>query len=121
MQFTLLASLAVCAAVVAAKTTPISAQATFFSAGGNVGVCGTPIQDTDFVVALPSSLFDASLCGKKLIINHLIPNGENVVEAVIADECIACTGDNIDLTEAAFEALAPLSEGLIDVTYEPSA
>ncbi|KAJ7053627.1 hypothetical protein C8F01DRAFT_996569, partial [Mycena amicta] len=90
--------------------------ATVFSPAGQVGACNTPIQDTDLAVALPSSQFNASVCGEKMTIT--LAGTTTAVDVVIVDICIACVSPrDIGLTEAAFEALAPLSEGVIDVTY----
>ncbi|KAJ7052045.1 hypothetical protein C8F01DRAFT_1262266 [Mycena amicta] len=120
MQFTLrVASLSALVGFVAAQDgTPIAGQATVFSPAGQVGACGTPIQDTDLAVALSSSQFTTSLCGEKMTIT--LAGTTTAVSAVVADTCSGCgQHDSLDiaLTEAAFEALAPLSEGTIDVTY----
>ncbi|KAJ7053620.1 hypothetical protein C8F01DRAFT_996624, partial [Mycena amicta] len=92
--------------------------ATVFSPAGQVGACGTPIQDTDLAVALPSSQFTTSLCGQQITIT--LAGTTTAVSAVVADTCPGChvpDSVGIALTEAAFEALAPLSEGTIPVTY----
>ncbi|KAJ7053619.1 hypothetical protein C8F01DRAFT_1089622 [Mycena amicta] len=117
MQFTLLASLSALVGFVAAQDgTPIAGQATVFSHAGQVGACGTPIQDTDLAVALSSSQFNASWCGETMTIT--LTGTTTAVDVVIVDICSACVSPrDIGLTEAAFEALAPLSEGFIDVTY----
>ncbi|KAJ7052032.1 hypothetical protein C8F01DRAFT_1090976 [Mycena amicta] len=103
--------------------------------GGAVGACGTPIQDTDLAVALPSSQFATSLCGQQITITRAsleqflnatntksVVGTTTAVSAVVADTCSGCHDQeslDIGLTEAAFEALAPLSEGTpsIDVIY----
>ncbi|KAJ7052029.1 hypothetical protein C8F01DRAFT_1260608 [Mycena amicta] len=119
MQFTLLACLSAFVQVgfqVVAAATVFTSEATVVDYGGAVGACNTPIQDTDLAVALPSSQFAASLCGEKMAIT--LTGTTKVVNAVIVDICIACVSPrDIGLTQAAFEALAPLSEGTIDVTY----
>ncbi|KAJ7053630.1 hypothetical protein C8F01DRAFT_996463, partial [Mycena amicta] len=86
---------------------------------GQVGACGTPIQDTDLAVALSSSQFNASGCGEMMTIT--LTGTTTAVDVVIVDICSACVSGDIELTEAAFEALAPLSNlmdsEVIPVTY----
>ena len=36
----------------------------------------------------------------------------------VADKCTTCMGDNIELTEAAFERFAPLTAEHIQVTWD---
>ncbi|KAJ7052036.1 hypothetical protein C8F01DRAFT_633217 [Mycena amicta] len=121
MQFNLLASLSAFIGFVAAQGgTVFTSEAKVVDYGGAVGACGTPIQDTDLAIALPLSQFATSLCGEKMTIT--LAGTTTAVSAIVVD--INNAGDDpagldIGLTEAAFEALAPLSEGTIDVTYTP--
>ncbi|KAJ6578100.1 hypothetical protein B0H19DRAFT_1062642 [Mycena capillaripes] len=112
MQFA--KSIAALAAFVATAAA-IPDRVTFFSTGGEVGVCGKAIQDSNLVVALsPENFENGARCGQVFIVEH----GEEGVAVEVGDLCNAYTGNQIDLTEAAFEVLAPLSEGAIEVTYE---
>ncbi|KAJ6615883.1 hypothetical protein B0H10DRAFT_2435254 [Mycena sp. CBHHK59/15] len=92
----------------------MSSPATFYSPGGEVGACGTAIQNSDLSVALSTEDFSSELCGTEFIVEY---NGQGVAVAV-ADICTACGKGNIDLTTGAYEILAPLDTGAIEVTYE---
>jgi hypothetical protein len=66
-------------------------------------------------VALPPDEFaSAAGCGGYLEVHG--PKGSVRVEVI--DQCPDCGAGHIDLSEAAFSAIAPLDAGLINVTYE---
>ncbi|KAJ7052027.1 hypothetical protein C8F01DRAFT_1262252 [Mycena amicta] len=89
--------------------------ATVVDYGGAVGACGTPIQDTDLSIALPSSQFATSLCGQQITVT--LAGTTKSVSVAVVDECIEYLIGHTHMTFASFEALAPLSEGAINVTY----
>jgi len=64
-----------------------------------------------------SALYNGDLCGKHVLIID-IANGKSVT-ATVADECPTCTNANsIDMSVAAFEALADKSVGQISIKWE---
>jgi hypothetical protein len=71
--------------------------------------------DSDFIAALDTSVYgdtgvQSSYCGKTIRITW----GGNSVDVVVADACPTCdNASSVDLSEAAFQALAPLSTGLL--------
>ncbi|KAF7311856.1 Protein related to plant expansins [Mycena indigotica] len=65
----------------------------------------------------PRSSTCRSVAARLPLPTNILADAGNTIAAVIAEQCPACSGNNIDLTTGAFETLAPLSEGLIDVTY----
>ncbi|KAJ7146789.1 hypothetical protein C8R44DRAFT_724516 [Mycena epipterygia] len=107
-----LASVAVFIAAAAAVDTV--AQASFYNPDGRVGKCGTVIQNSDLVVALSSSNYEnGAHCGQTITVAY----NDVVNVLLVADECVACVEDGLELTSGAFELYAPLSDGLINVTY----
>jgi hypothetical protein len=65
-------------------------------------------------VALPAAEYaGAADCGGYLEVSG--PDGS--VRVKVIDQCPECAAGHIDLSEAAFARLAPLSAGLIDVSY----
>ncbi|KAJ7909021.1 RlpA-like double-psi beta-barrel-protein domain-containing protein-containing protein [Mycena leptocephala] len=112
MQFTKsLASLATFVAIAVA----ITDRATFYTPEGEVGACGKVIQNSDLFVALsPDNYENGARCGEVFVVEH----GTKGVTVEVGDICVACTGNQVDLTEGAFEILASLDEGKIEVTYE---
>ncbi|KAJ7730766.1 RlpA-like double-psi beta-barrel-protein domain-containing protein-containing protein, partial [Mycena metata] len=88
--------------------------ATPFAPGGLPGACGFAIQDTDFVAALsPANFAGGDHCGTVFTVES---TGTSVTVKV-GDECVECSGNGLDLTISAFEVLAPLSAGEVEVTY----
>jgi len=89
---------------------------TWFTQKNNKGACGTVHSDHDFVCAMDSGRYKSSLCGKHVLIefnDRKIKKVKNVT-VMIADECPTCNNaDSIDLSVAAFQALANLSVGLL--------
>ncbi len=61
----------------------------------------------------PSEYASAAACGGYLQVSG--PDGS--VRVKVIDQCPDCAAGHIDLSEAAFARLAPLSAGLINVTY----
>jgi len=105
---------AACAAVVPDSNT-ITGIATHYvlqSGGGNCSYPGPPANQL-FVAMSPSEYDSAASCGSYLQVSG--PDGSVVVEVI--DQCPECATGHIDLSEPAFSQLAPLSAGLINVTY----
>lgn len=73
----------------------------------------SPPADGLFVALSPSEYDSAGACGGYLEVTG--PDGSVRVEVI--DQCPECASGHIDLSETAFAALAPLSAGLINVSY----
>jgi hypothetical protein len=95
---------------------------TFYIQNGVAGACGKVHSDKDYISALDSRTYgDISAksphCGKKMLIRNT-KNGHTVT-VIVADACPTCDNTNsVDLSEAAFEALAPKSDGLIPIEWK---
>ena len=78
--------------------------------------CSYPSPPADgLFVALPPSQYDgAAACGGYLTVSG--PDGSVTVQVI--DQCPDCATGHIDLSEAAFAELAPLSAGQINVRYQ---
>ena len=75
----------------------------------------SPPADGLFVALSPGEYDNAAACGGYLEVHG--PDGSVRVEVI--DQCPGCGAGHIDLSEAAFSAIAPLNAGLVDVTYQP--
>jgi len=77
--------------------------------------------DSDFICAIDQDRYGdsgakSSLCGKQVKITNT-QNG-NTVTVTVADDCPTCENSNsIDLSVAAFEKLAPLSQGVAPISW----
>ncbi|KAH9855167.1 RlpA-like double-psi beta-barrel-protein domain-containing protein-containing protein [Lenzites betulinus] len=91
-----------------------SGRATFDNAG--LGSCGVVAQDSDHVVALSAAQYSGgAACGRQIVVTH---SGKSVT-ARVYDQCVFCSSSgDIDLSPSAFEALASLDQGIIDVTWD---
>jgi hypothetical protein len=88
-----------------------------------IGACGHQHTDNDWVLALSPHLFDPhtpggnpnsnALCGRSINVQY----NEKTDTLVVADRCEACAGDDLDLSPAAFQGLAPLDVGRIQGTW----
>lgn len=98
--------------------------ATFFFQHNTAGACGIVHQDTDKVVALQTLNYQqgekgsvSEWCGKTIEITNN-DNG-NTVTATVADECPTCGDqDDIDLSQAAYDALGAESVGELHVSWK---
>lgn len=96
--------------------------ATFFEQGGVKGACEHLHKDSDFVVALDSRLYGntgrvSPDCGRQVLIKN--PANGHTVKAIVADACPTCeTKQSLDLSHAAFKALAAFSVGMMPITWE---
>ncbi len=80
--------------------------------------CGYSPPADGLFVALPAPEYaGAADCGGYLEVSG--PNGS--VRVKVIDQCPECAAGHIDLSETAFARLAPLSAGLINVSYTPLA
>lgn len=79
--------------------------------------CSDPSPPADglFVALSPGEYDNAAACGGYLEVHG--PDGSVRVEVI--DQCPGCGAGHIDLSEAAFSAIAPLNAGLVNVTYQP--
>ncbi|KAK3939226.1 RlpA-like double-psi beta-barrel-protein domain-containing protein-containing protein [Diplogelasinospora grovesii] len=88
---------------------------TYYETG--LGACGWWSADSDYIVALDWELFDPhtpngnpnnnDLCGRKM---RVFANGKSV-DVTLVDRCAGCARGDVDLSPAAFQALAPLAVG----------
>jgi hypothetical protein len=103
-----------CAAVLPAGE--VSGIATHYVLQG-LPNCSYPSPPADglFVALSPGAYDSAAACGGYLEVHG--PDGS--VRAEVIDQCPGCGDGHIDLSEAAFSAIAPLNAGLVDVTYQP--
>ncbi|MGW0959480.1 RlpA-like double-psi beta-barrel domain-containing protein [Streptomyces gelaticus] len=90
-------------------------NATYYQPG--LTACGITITNSDFAVALDASMFGSGYpspsCGKKVEITH---NGKSIT-ATVVDQSPGAGRYGLDLTPGAYEALASLDQGSIDVTW----
>ena len=106
-----------CAAVLSAAG---SGQiATHYVLNGGGGNCSYPAPPADnLYVAMPASEYDAAApCGSYLEVTG--PDGS--VRVKVVDQCPECAAGHIDLSATAFARIAPLSAGLIPVSYHTIA
>ncbi|KAI0779647.1 riboflavin-aldehyde forming enzyme [Fomes fomentarius] len=104
-------------AVVAVGAAPATyfGDATYYIPNGGLGACGTPIQNTDFAVALSPDLYAGGAnCGRRMGVNYQ----GLFVSATVADLCPGCGSGSIDLTPVAFQQLASLDAGRIQVSWD---
>jgi expansin len=103
-----------------ARAAQTSGEATHYElASGGMGNCSYPSPPAgQLYVALPPSEYGGSAaCGSYLQVSG--PDGSVTVEVV--DQCPECQAGHIDLSEQAFAKIAPLSAGLVPVTYRTLA
>ncbi|KAK0497531.1 riboflavine-aldehyde-forming enzyme [Armillaria luteobubalina] len=92
----------------------LTGDATWYTPNGGYGACGTPLQNSDHIVALSSNQYAGGVhCGKHISVNY---NGKSV-DATIGDLCPGCGTNGIDLSSSAFQVLAPLDVGRMQVTW----
>ncbi|KAF9107590.1 hypothetical protein BGX27_008688 [Mortierella sp. AM989] len=92
-----------------------SGRGTWFT--DSVGSCGTPFDTNDMIVALNAhQMGGTSQCGKSV----KIKSGGKTVTARITDTCPSqyCSSGSLDLSQAVFQKLAPLSQGVISIQWE---
>lgn len=101
-----------------------SGQGTWFDTG--LGSCGDTDTDSDFIVAVSHDLYDSfpgydgvnpnnnPVCGKKV---HITYQG-NSVDCTVVDRCTGCAMWDLDMTPTAFQQLAPLGAGRIQIEWD---
>jgi len=105
-----------CAAVLSAGGTGgTSAQTATHYVLQGLPNCSYPSPPADGLYAAlsPPEYGSAAACGGYLQVSG--PDGS--VRVKVIDQCPECAAGHIDLSEAAFAKLAPLSAGLVNVTY----
>ena len=119
-----------CAAVVSGGAAVVSGGAAGVSGGTGAQIathyvlqglpnCSYPSPPSDglYVALPPADYASAAACGGYLEVTG--PHGS--VRVKVIDQCPDCAAGHIDLSETAFAALAPLSDGLISVSYSSLA
>ncbi|KAK0238307.1 RlpA-like double-psi beta-barrel-protein domain-containing protein-containing protein [Armillaria nabsnona] len=90
-------------------------DATYYNPNGGLGACGTPLQNSDYIVALSTTQYaKGANCGKLIRVSY---KGRSV-DVTIRDLCPGCPSGGIDLSPSAFKQLAGLDVGRIQVTWE---
>jgi expansin len=110
-----------CASVITSGTAAgggaqTSGEATHYElASGGMGNCSYPSPPAGqlYVALSPPEYGGSAGCGSYLQVSG--PDGSVTVEVV--DQCPECQAGHIDLSEQAFAKIAPLSAGLVPVTY----
>jgi expansin len=92
----------------------VTGTATHYVLSGT-GNCSYPAPPADglFVALSPAEYGSAAACGGYVEVSG--PDGS--VTAEVIDQCPPCAAGHVDLSEAAFARIAPLSAGLVPVTY----
>ncbi|KAF7338876.1 hypothetical protein MSAN_02210800 [Mycena sanguinolenta] len=111
-------------------STGFSGLATYYDPDGNLGACGKPLQNNDFIVALGTGHWDSgSHCGQTVNVScayyFLSPPSSSsdkgkTIKVVAQDLCPGCQGANgIDLSEGAIAALDSnyKNDGVISVVW----
>jgi expansin (peptidoglycan-binding protein) len=103
------------AAAAARELGQTSGEATHYVLQPGDGNCSYPAANTDSLYAAlsPTEYGSAAACGSYLQVTG--PDGS--VTAEVVDQCPDCQSGHIDLSEEAFARIAPLSAGLVPVTY----
>lgn len=106
-----------CASVAAgtARAAQTSGEATHYVLTPGDGNCSYPgLPDGGLYVALSPGEYDgAAACGSYVEVTG--PDGS--VTAEVVDQCPPCQAGHVDLSEPAFQRIAPLSAGEVPVTY----
>ncbi|KAH9999593.1 expansin family protein [Russula compacta] len=95
-----------------AKRTTNVGRGTWYNPG--LGNCGGTNSNSDYVVAISKARYDSNNganCWQ-------ISSGGKSVSANICDSCDSCGEDDLDMSPAVFQQLAPLSEGVIEISWE---
>ncbi|CAE6458388.1 unnamed protein product [Rhizoctonia solani] len=91
-----------------------SGRGTWYNPSVGTGACGWRNKDSELVVALgPSKYNKVKKCGQSITVK----SGGKSVKVKVVDLCPSCGGGSLDLSPAAFKKLAPLSKGVIQVTW----
>lgn len=93
--------------------------ATFYSVSADN--CGTTSTDNDFVCAISQPLYNtvansqsiSEYCGHMINVTY----GSKTIQVKVVDSCASCDSEHIDLSPAAFNALANPDLGVLDITW----
>ncbi|KAL0945415.1 hypothetical protein HGRIS_000907 [Hohenbuehelia grisea] len=103
------------ASLLVGSVSAFSGRATFYSVETGASQCGPTFSNSDIVVALPVAHYASGAhCGDTISVTF----GSTTIHPTIIDSCPACSGDSIDLSPAAFQQLASLDTGLINVEWD---
>ncbi|KAL7005399.1 hypothetical protein EMMF5_005097 [Cystobasidiomycetes sp. EMM_F5] len=92
-------------------------RATWYEQNGQPGACGNYNNDYAYIVALDSSAYSWSNCGRKVVIQNTSTG--KTITATVADECPTCGGyGNLDLSIGAYSALGDLSSGVFGIAWK---
>ncbi|KAF8972253.1 RlpA-like double-psi beta-barrel-protein domain-containing protein-containing protein [Flammula alnicola] len=117
MQFTK-TSLAALSLIFGMANASFSGDATFFDFNGGIGACGQSINNGDHSAALNAAQYGSGFPGPECFKNiNVTYQGTSAILAIV-DECITCGTNGLDLTQGAFTLFAPLSAGIIPVTWD---
>ncbi|CAL3967262.1 unnamed protein product [Diplocarpon coronariae] len=96
---------------------PCEGDITYYEAG--LGACGTTNDgSTEKVIALPHGMMGTQSNGNPYCgMTVTIKLGSKTVQATVVDKCMGCTGNSIDLSNAAFEELADFAVGRTQATW----
>ena len=91
-------------------------KATYYDFADGSGNCGFPATPDDLMVGAMNAADYAgsAVCGS--CVRVVGPEGS--VDLRIVDQCPECAPGDIDLSPEAFEMIAPLSAGRVDLTWE---
>jgi len=97
-------------------------KASFYNQAGAVGACGKAHSDGDYIVALsPVHFAGKNPCGKRVKVYARSGSGRGrVVYVTVADKCMGCDENHLDLAVAPFEYLAKndgQAVGIIQVAW----
>ncbi|KAH6919068.1 hypothetical protein BKA70DRAFT_1394478 [Coprinopsis sp. MPI-PUGE-AT-0042] len=91
---------------------------TYYNVEVGLGACGTPLRNSDFVVALSHGDFGQGFpgrhCGKAITLRY----GGKSTRAKIMDDCQSCPKEGLDLSPSLHEFFSPLSNGIIYGEWE---
>ncbi|ORY88014.1 RlpA-like double-psi beta-barrel-protein domain-containing protein-containing protein [Leucosporidium creatinivorum] len=95
---------------------PLKGQATWYGNDGSGGACSLPGRSSDLkFAAFSGAKWDNSAnCGACVRVTG--PNG--VIDVQIIDECPECAAGSLDLSTSAFSKIAPISRGVVPITWE---
>ncbi|RHZ82429.1 hypothetical protein Glove_109g144 [Diversispora epigaea] len=99
-------------------------KASYYNVG--LGACGITSNDNDLIFAMPAGMFDQATpngnpnlnpnCGRTAIVSRKVNGITKNVNVTCVDRCVGCKFGDIDLSPAAFNEIACLEEGRVDVT-----
>ncbi|KAI9498990.1 RlpA-like double-psi beta-barrel-protein domain-containing protein-containing protein, partial [Zychaea mexicana] len=96
-----------------------SGEGTFYNTG--LGSCGITNTDSDLIAAMnhidmanEGNPNENPNCGRKIKVNG--PNGSVTVE--ITDTCPTCAQGDVDLSPAAFGAIAEFDDGRVEISWD---